>query len=130
MEMARSLPEGNGVHAFATAGLLYQERGTLHDEAPFRRFSSTEIKRTSAVASGIEQTPTDEWRWMRMMPKEPVLAPPDLEWRKRGNIAMNGADTAFRLKGLNRLAHIHSPSTCEKLQNKTRINNIYPSNKA
>lgn len=108
MEMAGSLTKGDRVHAIATAGLLNQERGPLHDEAPFRRFHSTEIKGTSAVASGIEQTPTREGAGMGMVTQQPVLAPPDLELRKGGIIVMNAADTASRGKRLNRLAHSHS----------------------
>ena len=109
MEMAGALTEGNRIHPVTSADLLNQERSTLHGAPPVRSFRRVEVSGASEMTSGIKQTPTDKWRWMGMVPKQPVLAPPDLKMRKRGIIAMNAADTASRAKRLNRLAHSHSP---------------------
>ena len=107
MEMAGSFSKGDRVHPVTTADLFDQKRGALHGTSPVRCFRCIEVSGASAMTPGIKQAPTDEWRRMGMVPKQPVLASPDLEMCKRVMIAMNAADTAIRLKGLNRLTHIH-----------------------
>ena len=113
MEMAGSLSKGDRIHPVTTADLFDQKRGALNGTSPIRGFRRIEVSGASEMTSSIKQTPTDEWRWMGMVPKQPVLVPPDLEMRKRGIIVMNAADSASRAKRLNRLAHSHSPHETE-----------------
>jgi hypothetical protein len=82
VEMARSLPEGNGINPVAASHRLNKFGRLLNNASPFIRFIVQKVDRSSEMATRIEQTPTKQRGRMRMMTQQPTAIAPNLEAAK------------------------------------------------
>ena len=99
VKVPSAFTKSNGIDPVAAGERLHQRRGLLHHQSPLDRLLGLKVAGAVQVTNSIQQTPSQQRSWIRMMAEDPTVIAPNLMLSQVLGIGMKGTDATA---GINR----------------------------